>query len=77
MKIYSPRLLSAPLLVKIKLRANPVQSKNTNLGVPIILNFAILSTDLNPKAWAAAGRSRIKNSKNIISIETVSGTKRR
>ena len=50
MKIYSPRLLSAPLLVKIKLRANPVQSKNTNLGVPIILNFAILSTDLNPKA---------------------------
>ena len=50
MKIYGPRLVFSDLLSIIELRANPVQIKKTNLGVPIILNFANLSTDLNPKA---------------------------
>ena len=49
MKIYNPRLLFTDLLAKIELSANPIPMKKTNLGVPIKLNFAILSTGFMPK----------------------------
>ena len=70
-------LLLISLLVKITFSTGPLKSKNANLGVPMMLNFAILSVGFTPKDRVTAGSSSKKIINKKILIETGSGTKSR